>query len=125
MNREEIIALGKQVKEKRLQLGMTQTEFAKSIGIGFSTLQALELGKSITIGNRIRSIVENYLDSSHVAPAVGNICDSNYSSFLLRIAKIVIEPDFPDRVKGVAELLRIEPESAAFEVLDKDLKKMT
>ncbi len=125
MNREEIITLGKRAKEKRVQLGMTQAEFAKSIGIGFSTLQALELGKSITIGNRIRSIVEKFLDSSSASPSAGNINDLDYSSFLLRIAKIVIEPDFPDRVKGVAELLRIDPESAAFEVLDKDLKKIT
>lgn len=124
MTREEIIKLGKKIKDKRIRLGMTQTECAKSVGIGFSTLQALELGKSITIGKRVKSLVENYLNPAAISPSLNNIDESVHSSFLLRIAKIVSEPDFTDRVNGVAELLRVSPEIAAFEVIEKDLNKI-
>ena len=94
MTREEIIALGKRVKEKRTQLGLTQTEFAKSIGIGFSTLQALELGKSITVGNRVRGIVENHLESGFLSSGTNVSDDSDYSLFLSQVAKIVTENCF-------------------------------
>lgn len=68
MKQSEIKALGAQLRAERTRRNLTQTEMAQELGIGFSTLQALEIGVSKAVGKRVRGIVETFLREGKVAP---------------------------------------------------------
>ncbi len=120
MDQEKIKALGARLKEKRTQQGLTQKELADRLGIGFSTLQALELGVSKALGKRVKSIVEHYIQGEESSSAVTT---EDLDPLLLILAKIICDENFENRIHGISELLSINKEDATVIVLREALKK--
>ena len=62
MDKDQIKRLGALVKAERIKRGLTQVQLASQLGIGFSTLQALEIGASKAVGKRLEGTIMAFLN---------------------------------------------------------------
>jgi len=63
--------IGKRIREARLKEGLTQEALATIIGIGESTIRAIETGRSLPSGQSLRKITEHPQFKKHAAFLMG------------------------------------------------------
>ena len=105
MKKDEIIDLGRRIKAKRIQDGLTQAELATRLKIGFSTLQALEIGASKAVGPKLRNIALQYIGGQ-------NASVFSATGIIEQILDIVAEEKFYDSVKQIEDILGVSHRQA-------------
>jgi transcriptional regulator with XRE-family HTH domain len=81
-----LLEIGNFIKQRRIDLGITQGELAKQAAVSRSTISLIERGENIALGNLIK--VLRMLDALYVFNAFKSYDEISP----LRLAKIVSEP---------------------------------
>lgn len=127
MSEEEIKHFVEWMRNTREKQKITQRELAERASVGLSTIQALEAGRARSITSRIKDKIRNGLASPPIAistlKSVNGSGIEHFRPIIMRLAAIVDEEDFCERVDQLAKLMRIPSLLAIVYIFEDELKK--
>lgn len=123
----EVVDFVKWMRDAREGRGWSQRELATQAKVGLSTIQALETGRATSITSRVKEKISRALSSEPVA--IETLSSMNHSGIehfrplMMRLASLVSEKNFDERVCQVAGALHIPKVLAIVMVFENELKK--
>lgn len=124
---EELELFIEWMRSSREKQQLTQAELAERAGVSLSTVQGLETGRSRSITPRTKEKIRNGLLATPIAKStlisVNGTGIEHFRPIMMRLAALVDECDFCDRITQIEKSMRIPRLLAIVYLFEEELKK--